>query len=255
MSDRGASAQWYVARGGAQHGPVSESEIRAWLQSRHIGPDDHVWCPDFTEWKRAGEVFAQPLRPPPMPPAPSRVAEPQPAQIVAPKQPKTVLPTYEVETIEKGDAIELLVRSKKMRSFGLAMFGGPLLGTFGVIATIGGYFTRTWPVIHFGLLLLGLTYSCIVLGRKKYVTRLRLDPSGITLGRKTYAYEHVASYGWDSHAKGQSYSSVSIGGPAAQAGQALGNAAILAAMTTMDQIGCYLSTLFTARSASSSSPG
>lgn len=69
MQDQYNSDEWYVSRNGAQHGPITHSELKELLQSRRVSPDDYIWCPDFTDWKPAGEIFAPVRRPPPPPPA------------------------------------------------------------------------------------------------------------------------------------------------------------------------------------------
>ncbi|MGE0563569.1 MAG: DUF4339 domain-containing protein [Pseudolabrys sp.] len=65
----GGTAQWYVAQNGTRNGPVSEAELRTMYEGRRIGPNDLVWCPQFPEWKRAGDVFGVTVGPPPLPSA------------------------------------------------------------------------------------------------------------------------------------------------------------------------------------------
>jgi hypothetical protein len=84
MPELGSAAEWYVSVNGAQHGPMSEAELKGLIQQRRVSPDDYVWCPAFTEWKRAGDAFHSPLRPPPLPSAPRAPAAARAASPAAP---------------------------------------------------------------------------------------------------------------------------------------------------------------------------
>lgn len=51
---------WYIARDGQQHGPISETEIRLFVDNGHLRPTDLLWRPGFTDWKPAAIVFPLP---------------------------------------------------------------------------------------------------------------------------------------------------------------------------------------------------
>jgi hypothetical protein len=82
MSESNSEIVWYIAREGQQHGPLSDVEMRLFVQSGHLKPGDLVWNPEMTEWKPATEVFPPPpaavTPPPPPPPPPAAKSEPEP---------------------------------------------------------------------------------------------------------------------------------------------------------------------------------
>lgn len=72
MSGPNAKIEWYLARDGQQHGPLSDPELRKFIELGHLHPTDLVWRAGFPEWRTASEVFpeTEPAAPPPPPPAP-----------------------------------------------------------------------------------------------------------------------------------------------------------------------------------------
>lgn len=67
--------QWYIARDGKQHGPISDVEMRTFVDLGHLKPTDLVWRAGFPDWRPAPMVFpAKPTAPPR--PAPSQRLEP-----------------------------------------------------------------------------------------------------------------------------------------------------------------------------------
>lgn len=72
----GPEVQWYIARDGQQHGPLSEAEMRLFVDGGHLRPTDLLWRPGFSDWRAAPQVFPPPSADPP-PPAP-RAREPAP---------------------------------------------------------------------------------------------------------------------------------------------------------------------------------
>lgn len=48
--------QWYYAKGGAQLGPVEDSELRARIEAGEVGPGDLVWREGMGDWTPAGQV-------------------------------------------------------------------------------------------------------------------------------------------------------------------------------------------------------
>ena len=78
MSETNSEIVWYIARDGQQHGPLTDAEMRLFVQSGHLKPSDLVWNQTMTEWQAAEVVFPesakQPAPPPPPPPQPTRPA-------------------------------------------------------------------------------------------------------------------------------------------------------------------------------------
>ena len=72
MSGPNAKIEWYLARDGQQHGPLSDPELKKFIELGHLHPTDLVWRAGFPEWRTASEVFpeTEPAAPPPPPPAP-----------------------------------------------------------------------------------------------------------------------------------------------------------------------------------------
>ena len=52
MAGTGPQIEWYLARDGAQHGPLSDVEMRAFVQLGHLRPGDLVWRAGFADWRR-----------------------------------------------------------------------------------------------------------------------------------------------------------------------------------------------------------
>jgi len=71
MSGPTSQHQWYLAREGKQHGPISEAELTRFIEQGHLQPNDLLWREGFTEWRPAMVVF------PPRGPATSRAGPPQ----------------------------------------------------------------------------------------------------------------------------------------------------------------------------------
>ncbi|MEM8971510.1 MAG: GYF domain-containing protein [Pseudomonadota bacterium] len=72
MSGSNTKIEWYLARDGQQHGPLSEPELRKFIELGHLHPTDLVWRAGFPEWRTASEVFPETepasAAPPPPPP-------------------------------------------------------------------------------------------------------------------------------------------------------------------------------------------
>jgi hypothetical protein len=54
--------EWYIARDGAQHGPIADNEMRKFVELGHLKPTDLVWCASFTEWVPGAQAFPELLR-------------------------------------------------------------------------------------------------------------------------------------------------------------------------------------------------
>ncbi len=82
MSGNPPAIEWYIAREGAQHGPISDVELRKFLELGHLRPTDLVWCARFTEWRTGLQAFPDSFQPMPAATAPAEAAPP--STVVAP---------------------------------------------------------------------------------------------------------------------------------------------------------------------------
>ena len=69
------SDQWYYAKQGQRHGPVSEEQLKDFASTGQITPNDKIWKQGMAQWARAIEVFppavsARPITPDPNVPPP-----------------------------------------------------------------------------------------------------------------------------------------------------------------------------------------
>ena len=76
--------EWYIARDGQQYGPLSDPELRKFVELGHLRPTDLVWRQGFPDWRPAPSVFPttahagqEPAAARPAPQQPARPA-PQP---------------------------------------------------------------------------------------------------------------------------------------------------------------------------------
>ncbi len=94
MSGSNTKIEWYLARDGQQHGPLSDPELRKFIELGHLHPTDLVWRAGFPEWRTASEVFPEtdpsPAAPPPPPPTATASVAPSTAadiETIAPSEP------------------------------------------------------------------------------------------------------------------------------------------------------------------------
>lgn len=57
MSVTESETQWFIARDGKQHGPLSELEMRTFVSHNYLRADDLIWKPGFPSWQPAPSVF------------------------------------------------------------------------------------------------------------------------------------------------------------------------------------------------------
>jgi len=85
MTGQQPDIQWYIARDGKQHGPLSDVEMRTFVAQGHLKPTDLIWRPGFADWRPAPAVFAfQAPEPQPSAPRPQATRRPEPARGAAP---------------------------------------------------------------------------------------------------------------------------------------------------------------------------
>ena len=86
MSGNSGKIEWYLARDGQQHGPLSAVELDKFIELGHLKPTDLLWRAGFDDWRTATEVFpplppqAPPPPSPPMPSAPASTERATPTQ-------------------------------------------------------------------------------------------------------------------------------------------------------------------------------
>ncbi len=56
MSDSSTELEWYLARDGKRHGPITNEELKRLVQGGHIKPSDQLWRQGFQDWMPALEV-------------------------------------------------------------------------------------------------------------------------------------------------------------------------------------------------------
>lgn len=74
--------QWYLARDGKQHGPLTHAEMAKLVELGHLRASDLVWRAGFADWRTATSVFPEMKSQQPRPAAPP----PQPAPAPQPQQ-------------------------------------------------------------------------------------------------------------------------------------------------------------------------
>lgn len=80
MSENEQAIEWYLARDGKQHGPISDLEMRKVVEGGHLRPTDLVWRLGFPDWVPSTTAFPSQPVPRPVPPPPNlpRPQAPQP---------------------------------------------------------------------------------------------------------------------------------------------------------------------------------
>ncbi|MCH9765159.1 MAG: DUF4339 domain-containing protein, partial [Alphaproteobacteria bacterium] len=56
---------WFIARDGHQHGPLSDTEMKLFVERGHLRATDLIWRQGFPDWRPAQSVF--PAKPQPDP--------------------------------------------------------------------------------------------------------------------------------------------------------------------------------------------
>jgi hypothetical protein len=136
MTAQQPDIQWYIAREGKQHGPLSDAEMRTFVAQGHLKPTDLIWRPGFADWRPAPAVF--PFNSPegaPKPPAPTGQPEPrEPARV----------PPQGTERSFEPDRIRVAKASPERESRRL----GRVLGVAAVVLLIAG--AGTWYAVQQG---------------------------------------------------------------------------------------------------------
>lgn len=57
MTGQADDIQWYIARDGKQHGPLTDVELRTFIAHSYLRQTDLIWRPGMSEWQAAPAVF------------------------------------------------------------------------------------------------------------------------------------------------------------------------------------------------------
>ena len=57
MTGQTSEIQWYIARDGKQHGPLTDVEMRTFVAHNYLRLSDLIWRPGMPEWQSAPTVF------------------------------------------------------------------------------------------------------------------------------------------------------------------------------------------------------
>ena len=57
MTAQANEIQWYIARDGKQHGPLTDVEMRTFVAHNYLRLSDLIWRPGMPEWQSAPTVF------------------------------------------------------------------------------------------------------------------------------------------------------------------------------------------------------
>lgn len=105
MTEPDQTIEWYLARDGKQHGPLTEVEMRKLAELGHLRPTDLVWRQGLPNWMAAATLpelarpVAPPPPPPPAPPPPPPAAQPPATALQPTAAPRTAMPN---RTDERG---------------------------------------------------------------------------------------------------------------------------------------------------------
>ncbi len=120
MTGQQPDIQWYIARDGKQHGPLSDVEMRTFVAQGHLKPADLIWRAGFPDWRPAPTVFPfqapEPLAAPPRPSMSRPSAAPATATSPAP-----VERSFEPNRIRVAQDTGADAPSRKGRTMGIAL--------------------------------------------------------------------------------------------------------------------------------------
>ena len=180
MTGQQAEIQWYIARDGKQHGPLSDVEMRTFVAQGHLKPTDLIWRPGFADWRPAPAVFPfqQPAPPAAAPPRPTtQGARPEPARGPAPG----AQPSFEPDRIRVAQGADDTGGGGRLRKVAIAVL---LLGLVGG----GGWYA--WKSGAVGALQDKLTAS--KQGEQVPTISAPSDPSSAPAGASAPSAEVVA---------------------------------------------------------------
>lgn len=75
MTGQTDDTQWYIARDGKQHGPLTELEMRTFVAHNYLRATDLIWRPGLPEWQSAPDAFPSVFNPAPTAAHPSALTQ------------------------------------------------------------------------------------------------------------------------------------------------------------------------------------
>ncbi|HMN36983.1 MAG TPA: DUF4339 domain-containing protein [Hyphomicrobium sp.] len=69
MTGQSNEAQWYIARDGKQHGPLTDVEMRTFVGHNYLRPTDLLWRAGMSDWQPAPALFPAAFQAAPQQPA------------------------------------------------------------------------------------------------------------------------------------------------------------------------------------------
>ena len=133
MTGQQPEIQWYIARDGKQHGPLSDTEMRTFVAHGHLKPTDLIWRPGFADWRPAPAVF--PLK------SPEPTSQPPATKQPEPREPARVSPQSADRSFEP-DRIRVAKKSPERESRPL----GRVLAIALVVLLLAG--AGAWYFVH-----------------------------------------------------------------------------------------------------------
>jgi hypothetical protein len=127
MTGQQPDIQWYIAREGKQHGPLSDMEMRTFVAQGHLKPTDLIWRPGFADWRPAPAVFPFQAPEPPAPQPRAPVTRPSAAPARA-GSPAVVERSFEPDRIRVARGGDEGGPSRGRRIAGLALLIALLAG-------------------------------------------------------------------------------------------------------------------------------
>ena len=117
--------QWYIARDGKQHGPLTDIEMRTFVAHNYLRQTDLIWRPGMAEWLPAPTVFPVVFQP-----APAPVATASPSSAAATAAPQTTHTSdFDTDTGTAGRSAGGLLKRLAIAASIVSIIGG---GAFAV---------------------------------------------------------------------------------------------------------------------------
>jgi hypothetical protein len=133
MNVQPTDTQWYIAREGKQHGPLTDIEMRTFVAHSYLRPADLIWRPGMAEWLPAPQVFPAVFQAPApvvaTPAAPQAPAAHMPAAPMAAPSNAALANTAHTSDFDSGDAVDVVAKRS---------MAGRLATAAAVISIIGG---------------------------------------------------------------------------------------------------------------------
>ncbi|WP_246317175.1 GYF domain-containing protein [Hyphomicrobium methylovorum] len=133
MTGQADDIQWYIARDGKQHGPLTDVELRTFVAHSYLRPSDLIWRPGMSEWQPAPQVFpaafqdaaASPPAAPPAPRAQATAPSAPPAAMVSPQSAARVTHAAAVQAAPTASRFDgNLIKRLALASAAIMMVGG-----------------------------------------------------------------------------------------------------------------------------------